>query len=177
MLRGFVKRHSMIEPAMQNNSGRLQHISGRTGLLDWKLFAIGNTLPTIIHEFLERSPLSDEIHKKAIKISFSIAEPRTCMLCYSLGRISLFEKCLFYIVGAVYTHAWIASLDFPKRPPLIFIVHSWHFDVDVNAVKHGTRYPFLIFGNDRSRTSARLLSITIKTTRAGIHTFGQIFHA
>jgi non-specific serine/threonine protein kinase len=38
----------------------------------------------------------------------------------------------------------------------LFIVHAWHFDVNINAVEQWTRNPFLIFGHHRWCTGARL---------------------
>jgi hypothetical protein len=51
----------------------------------------------------------------------------------------------------------------------LFIIHSGDFDVNVNAIKRGTRDPLLVFRDKGRRTAARLLGVPIVTTWAGIH--------
>jgi len=50
-----------------------------------------------------------------------------------------------------------------------FVIYSWNFDVDVEAVEQGTGDVLLIFGDHCGRTGARLNGIPEIPARTGIH--------
>jgi hypothetical protein len=58
-----------------------------------------------------------------------------------------------------------------------FIIDTWHFDVDVNPVEHGTGDAFLIFGYGRWGAGTGLFVTPKMATRTGIPTIKRIFHA
>src|SRR5215212_2027000 len=56
----------------------------------------------------------------------------------------------------------------------LFIIHSWHFNVNVNAIQQWTRNSFLIFGDQSRCTCTRLLCISIETAWTGVHRSDQL---
>ena len=49
--------------------------------------------------------------------------------------------------------------------------------MNVNAVKQGTRDPFLVFGHDGMRAGARFLITSEESTGVGMDTNGRVFRA
>jgi hypothetical protein len=45
--------------------------------------------------------------------------------------------------------------------------------VNINTVENGTRYPFLIFGDNSRGTGAGFLLVAIKSARAGGYAIGK----
>jgi hypothetical protein len=50
------------------------------------------------------------------------------------------------------------------------IIYAWHFDVNIDAIQHGTRDLFSVFSHCCKRHMYKLLRIAIKTAQTGIHT-------
>ena len=56
----------------------------------------------------------------------------------------------------------------------LFIIHTRHFDMNIDPIQHGTGNALLVFGNDNRRTPTGFLWIKINSAGAGMYTIRRV---